>query len=353
MKRSEAKGLGQGAVKRWVLAMVAMTAACVGNDPEAIQDPPSGPTDGGSAGAAASSSSGAASSSSSGGPATGMPNGALDAFWATFHAGDIDGLKAVQAQLVAARAATPNDPGLSIVVGMSYVWANAENARATTPMTLPEMQDAARATLANLQDGTKLAPNEPRAWAHLGTAMVTIGGATGNTAMRDQGQAMVVEKTMPVEKAEGAFALAAAMSQAPLGSAGFDQSIEYFFTAFEDCLGKKLDRSDPDFSGYDAKRTTARPKDVCFNQPHWPHAEEGNFLVFGDTLVKANKIVAAKKAYAAALAVPEAGTWKYKSVVEGRLAEDLTQRMRSYRVPGATAASVGASPFNCVQCHQR
>lgn len=341
--------------KRWALVMmVAMTAACVGEDAE-VPDPqaPNAPATGSSSGETSSSSSGgaASSSSSSGGPAP--TSGALDAFWTTFLAGDIDGAKAAQAKLVAARAASPDDATLPIVLGMSYVWANAENARAKTPMTLPEMQAAAQATLANLQDGTKLAPNEPRAWAHLGTAMVTIGGATGDAAMRDQGQALVVQKTMPVEKAEGAFALAAAMSQAPLGSPGFDQSIDYFFTAFEDCLDKKLDRNNPDFSSYDAKRTTHRPKDVCFNQPHWPHAEEGNFLVFGDALVKANMIDAAKKAYAAALAVPEAKTWKYKSVVEGRLAEDLTKRMRSYRLPGATAASVGAAPFNCVQCHQR
>lgn len=343
-------------MKRWAFAMIAMTAACVGQEAE-VPDPqaPATPESSSSSGGTSSSSSGGASSSSSssssGGPAT--QGGALDAFWTTFLAGDIDGAKAAQAKLVAARAASPNDATLPIVLGMSYVWANAENARAKTPMTLPEMQAAAQATIANLQDGTKLAPNEPRAWAHLGTAMVTIGGATGDATMRDQGQALVVQKTMPVEKAEAAFALAAAMSQAPLGTPGFEQSIEYFFTAFEDCLDKKLDRNNPDFSGYDAKRTTKRPKDVCFNQPHWPHAEEGNFLVFGDALVKANMIDAAKKAYAAALAVPEAKTWTYKSVVEGRLAEDLTKRMRSYRVPGATAASVGAAPFNCVQCHQR
>lgn len=346
-------------MKRWARAMIAvgaMTVGCVGGDAEEIADPAAPPAaSGSSSGGAASSSSGAPASSSSSSSSGGTPSGgaALDAFWATFHAGDIDALKAAQAKLVAARTAAPKDPTLPIVLGMSYVWANAENARAKTPMTLPEMMAAAQSTLANLQDGTKLAPDEPRAWAHLGTAMVTIGGATGDTAMRDQGQALVVQKTMPVEKAEAAFALAAAMSQAPLGTPGFDQSIEYFFTAFEDCLDKKLDRTNPDFSGFDAKRTTSRPKDVCFNQPHWPHAEEGNFLVFGDALVKANKIDAAKKAYAAALAVPEAATWKYKDVVTGRLAEDLTKRMRSYRVPGATAASVGAAPFNCVQCHQR
>jgi hypothetical protein len=277
----------------------------------------------------------------------------LDEFWATFLAGDIDALPAVQTKLTAARGADPKEPALALVLGMSFVWSNAENERAKTPLSLQEMQAAAQATLVNLQDLTKLAPNEPRAWAHLGTAMVTIGGATGNATMRDQGRAMVEAKTMPAEKAEGSFALAAAMSQAPLGSPGFDQSIEYFFAALEDCLGRALDRNAPDFVGYDDKRTTTRPRDVCFNQPHWPHAEEGNFLVFGDALVKANKLEAARRAYAAALKVPEATTWKYRDVVTARLSENLQMRMMRYRVPGATAPSVGASPANCGQCHTK
>jgi hypothetical protein len=236
---------------------------------------------------------------------------------------------------------------------MSHVWAIAENDRAAKPLGLPEMIEGANQTLAELTDLTRLAPDEPRAYAHLGTAMVTIGSATGDLGMRDRGQAMVEKMTMPREKAEGSFALAAAFSQAPAGTPELARSVEYFFAAFEDCLGRTLDRDAPSFDGYDDRRTGERPRDVCYNQEHWPHAEEGNFLVFGDALVKAGKLGAARRAYEAAGRVPEAPKWRLKDVLAARLKEDLAARAASYVTPGASAAPVGAAPHLCGQCHAR
>lgn len=260
---------------------------------------------------------------------------ATERFWTTFQAGQVDELAPVQRELVKERDVRPTDPDIRLVLGMSYVWGSAEG-----HLSIPEKLANANRTLEELRAFTELAPEEPRSWAHLGTAMVTIGGATGNAKMRDDGRRMVEEKTMPKERAEAGFALGAAMSQAPPGTPGVAAAIDYFFMAYEDCIGHAIDRDAPSFDGLEARRTSERPRDVCFNQPHWPHAEEGNFLVFGDTLEKAGKRDAARKVWEAAKAVPAFADWKFKSAIDDRLA-------------GKPHEGVGAAPSLCTQCHAK
>lgn len=225
----------------------------------------------------------------------------------------------------------PDDPQIPLVLGMSYVWGSAENERATRPLSLGQMIANADRTLTELRAFTELAPDEPRSWAHLGTAMVSIGRAKGDAALREEGRRIVETKTKPVERAEAGFALGAAFSPLP-------DALDYFFMAYEDCIGTPLDRRAPSFDGLDARRTSERPRDVCFNQPHWPHAEEGNLLVFGDTLEKAGKMEAARRAWEAARAVPTFASWKFKAAIADRLA-------------GKPHEGVGAAPSLCTQCH--
>lgn len=269
-------------------------------------------------------------------PTTRAP-AATDDFWKAFLAGDLDAVPSIQQTL---EAGDPNDPSTRLVLGMSYVWRNAENARAKEPLSPGEMFVNAQKTLEHLRALTELAPNEPRAWAHRGTATVTIGLATGNAAMVEEGRVMVESRTMPYDRAEAGFALGAAMSRAGAGTPELATAIDYLFTAYEYCLGRALDRDAPSFEGLDAARTSERPRDVCFDREHWPHAEEGNFLVLGDALEKAGKKDAARRAWEAARTVPTFASWKLSSVIDDRLA-------------GKTHEEVGAAPYLCTQCHQR
>lgn len=264
---------------------------------------------------------------------------AVGGFWTTFHAGDIDGAPDAQHAMIVAQSELPGDPPLALTLGMSEIWRAAENARAKEPLDIRGLTTGAESALYQLRRYTELAPEEPRSWAHLGTAMVTVGGATGNVTMREDGRRMVEEKTMPKERAEAGFALGAAMSQAPAGTPGLAAAVDYFFLAYEDCIGHAIDRDAPSFDGLEARRTTERPRDVCFNRPRWPHAEEGSFLVFGDTLEKAGRKDAARKVWEAAKVVPSFAGWSFKSVIEDRLA-------------GKPHEGVGAAPSLCTQCHQ-
>lgn len=62
-----------------------------------------------------------------------------------------------------------------------------------------------------------------------------------------------------------------------------------------------------------------------------PHVETSSLLNFGDSLVKAGNLTGARAAYRAAMTRAGFTTWKFASVVQSRMTEDLAARATLYQ----------------------
>jgi hypothetical protein len=142
----------------------------------------------------------------------------------------------------------------------------------------------------------------------------------------------------------------------PADSAAYRQALEWEWRDIDVCVNERVDRDNPDFAKYMPLATSEGPKRACWNTWIAPHNFEGFFLNMGDMLVKAGEWRTARIMYANAKLSPTYAQWKFRDVLERRIAEaqanvtvfgaprpDDTNRMRMME----------ASPFACMACHRQ
>lgn len=104
-------------------------------------------------------------------------------------------------------------------------------------------------------------------------------------------------------------------------------------------------------------QTTEGAKRVCWNSWIAPHNLEGFFLNLGDMLVKAGEWQTAQKMYANAKLSPSYPQWKFRDVLEDRIAS-AQANVTIFNAPARSADKVRermmiVSPFSCMACHQQ
>jgi hypothetical protein len=106
-----------------------------------------------------------------------------------------------------------------------------------------------------------------------------------------------------------------------------------------------------------AMETTEGPKRACWNSWIAPHNFEGFFMNMGDMLVKAGEWQTAQIIYADAKLSATYDQWKFRDVLEERIAAaQVNVTVFNESAPGADKSRqrmMIATPFACMACHQQ
>jgi len=94
---------------------------------------------------------------------------------------------------------------------------------------------------------------------------------------------------------------------------------------------------------------------VCYNNPVAPHSISGTFLSVGDSWLKRGDLAQAKRWYDAIKTAPDYPTWRYKPILEARLADLAGMRDKFRNDTGkldvAEPAMMFQSSISCGVCH--
>ena len=183
-------------------------------------------------------------------------------------------------------------------------------------------------------------------------ALALLGAFLAETGLDRAAGASLVEQSTALAPEVGHFQRMHIRRGAPMDDAETAISVEAGYQFWETCLGARVDRNNPDFTGKVQAPSDDAFENFCWGSSRVPHGFEGTWLIFGDMLVKAGKLEAARRAYLNARLGPNYNTWLHKPALEERLRSDLAARAATYLQRDPTKwAPIGLPPFSCTQCH--
>jgi hypothetical protein len=275
-------------------------------------------------------------------------------FWRTLHGGDYDGIpKALQA-VKGAYLQTPGDAVTAAHVGFLHIWRLAESARQET--LSPSITDDAVLARKYFQEAVALHPGEARYQGFLASSMLAEASIHKDEKLTRQGYFTMLD-AIDAWPEFNLFTGGYVMSPQPATSERFKQGLAWQWRTLDECSGTTVDRRNPAFDNYMALATQTGPKRVCWNSWIAPHNFEGFFMNMGDMLVKSGDWQTAQKIYANARLSPDYGQWKFKGVLEERIAR-AEANVAAFNVPGrgrgaGDAVIMNHSRFACMACHQQ
>jgi hypothetical protein len=274
-------------------------------------------------------------------------------FWKTFHAGDYAGIANAMEAVKGAYLQSPNDPQTAAHVGFLHVWRIAERARMDT--VSPSITDDAALARRYFGEAVALQPAEARYQGFLATTMLTEASIHKDEKLQRRGY-YAMRDAVDAWPEFNLFTAGYVMSNQPADSARFKEGLEMQWRTIDLCSGTAVDRRNPDFASFMRLETQTGPKRVCWNSWIAPHNFEGFFLNMGDMLVKAGDWATAQKVYANAKLSSTYGGWKYRDVLEARIAQ-AQGNVAAFNAPSRGRASGDAvmmaqSRFACMGCHQ-
>lgn len=154
------------------------------------------------------------------------------------------------------------------------------------------------------------------------------------------------------------FTVAYVLTSLPAERPEFNLGMEMMWKNLDVCFATKIDRSNPDVSGFLRDFMPIGNKRFCLNSETSPHNFEGFFMIFGDLLVKTGQPAIAKIMYANAKLLPSFYTWPSKDSLIQKIAT-ADQNVALYKLPvlPMTKPTHGTITFHtdksCMVCHQK
>jgi hypothetical protein len=275
-------------------------------------------------------------------------------FWESLHAGRYDEIPTVLNVLTESYLADPNDAVTAAHIGWMHIWRLAESSRLErAPAAITDHAVLARRYF---QEAVQLNPHEARYLGFLAVATTTEGRIHKDEKLTRRGYALMLD-AIDAWPEFNLFTAGYGPSRMPAESQRFKEALQWQWRTLDLCAGERVDRTSPEFAPYMALETTTGRKRVCWNSWIAPHNFEGFFLNMGDMLVKAGAWQTAQRIYANARQSPTYAQWKYREVLEMRIAAAQTN-VAIFNAPAgyadrAVPPMMVASPFACMACHQR
>lgn len=273
-------------------------------------------------------------------------------FWKTFHGGDYDGIPRALEALKAAYLQSPTDAETAAHIGFLHTWRLTERSRlAALPASITD-----DAMLARRYFGEALAlnPNEARYRGFLSGMMLAEAAIHQDEKLRRRGHYMMLD-AVDAWPEFNLFTAGYVYSGQPADSPRFKQGLEMQWRTLDLCSGTTVDRREPDFRPFMTLQTQQGPKRVCWNSWIAPHNFEGFFLNMGDMLVKSGDWAMARKIYANARLSPAYSSWKFRPVLESRIAQ-AQANVAAFNAPRSATAGdavvMAQARFACTGCHQ-
>jgi hypothetical protein len=275
-------------------------------------------------------------------------------FWQTLHAGQYEEIPTALQALTGAYLANPNDATTAAHIGWMHIWRLAESARLDpVPATITDDAVLARRYF---QEAVNLNPHEPRYLGFLASATLAEGSIHKDEKVTRRGYYLMLD-AIDAWPEFNLFTAGYVASGLPADSKQFKQALQWQWRNLDVCVNGEVDRTNPTFAKYMAMETTEGPRRACWNSWIAPHNFEGFFLNMGDMLVKAGEWQTAQKIYADAKLSATYPQWKYRDVLEERIAA-AKENVSVFNAPAAGAGKsrqrlMIASPFACMACHQQ
>ena len=270
-------------------------------------------------------------------------------FWRTFHSGDYDDIPRPADALTAAYLATPNDPVTAAHLAWLHNWRMAERARRdSVPATITDDIILARRYF---EEAVALNPSDPRTLGFLAGHRLAEGTMHHDERLTRRGYFTMLD-AIDAWPEFNLFTAGYVMSRLPSDSPRFRQAIEWEWENLDECLETRIDRGNPDYTRYMSLETRVGVKRVCWNSWIAPHNFEGFFLNMGDMLVKSGDWGTGVKLYQNARLSRQYATWKFRPVLEDRIAhaQDNVARFNA-KGPDRDGLMIN-SAFACMACHQ-
>jgi hypothetical protein len=290
-------------------------------------------------------------------PSTTRSNAAEQAdalFWKTLHDGQYDQIPVVLNALTAAYLENPNDTITAAHIGWMHVWHLSERVRmAEIPATIT---DHAMLSRRYFEEAVRLNPTEARYLGFYAAMLLAEGAIHKDEKLTRKGYFTLLNSIKAFPEFNY-FTAGYVMSDRPHDSERFKEGLEYQWLNLDVCVGEKVDRQNPDYQKYMHMETKEGPKRVCWNSWIAPHNFEGFFLSMGDMLVKSGDWQTAQKIYANARLSPDYAQWKFRDVLEERIAQAEANVALFNAPPDATGRTAKPimvqSAFACMGCHQK
>ncbi len=272
-------------------------------------------------------------------------------FWATLHGGQYDAIGPALDQLEAAYLAHPDDPRTAAHVAFLHVWRASERARKAS--ISPTITDDLVVARRYFEQAVQLAPDDPRFRGFLAGMTLAEGSIHHDEKLTRTGF-FAMNDAVDAWPEFNLFTRGYVMSGLPASSPRYADAVEDQWHNLDVCIGRRLDRDNPDYAPYMASEQRTGWKRVCWNSWIAPHNFEGFFLNMGDMLVKQGDPAKARKVYAQARLAREYPSWPYRDVLDRRIAqaEENVAYFRADPPRDAERRMMGQSAFSCMGCHQ-
>ncbi len=245
---------------------------------------------------------------------------ARNAFWSALWNASYEELPGVIDQLTAAYLENPRDPEIALLSAHAHFWRIAEFRRDSNAG--PSITDHFIVAEKFFEEAKRLRPGDVRILGWLGGIKLTLGKLHGDERLKREGYFMLQEGVESFPEFNY-FSLSYAMSALPPNDPRWGEVVEATWKTLDACTGSTFDRRNPDYSRFMAIESSydrAGPKRVCWNSEIAPHNLEGFFMHMGDVLVKQGSSDAARRAYNNAKLSGTYESWKFKSMLEERIA---------------------------------
>jgi hypothetical protein len=282
---------------------------------------------------------------------TTLSHQATETFWAALHAGDYAQAPEAVRLLAAAYLENPRQPEISLLLAHAHLWTIAERAR--NQELDPRITDHAILAEKYFTEAYRLSPEDHRIPGWLGGVKLALGQIHQDERLTREGYFMLHD-AIALFPEFNYFSAGYVMSSRPRDDDKFQEAMDDMWKNLDLCADEQIDRDNPDYRKFMAQETTSGPKRVCWNSKIAPHNFEGFFLNMGDMLVEQGKPATARKIYQIAKLSKDYETWRYKQLLEGRLAQ-AEDRVRQFKAvdPKQQPELLFNSAHSCTACHAK
>ena len=253
--------------------------------------------------------------------------------------------------LTAAYLDTPADAVTAAHIAWSHNWRMAERSRlSAVSATITDDTMVARRYF---DEAVRLDPTDPRTQGFLAGHTIVEGTLHKDERLVRRGYFMMLD-AIDAWPEFNLFTAGYVMSRLPADSPRFTEGLEWEWRNLDECLGERIDRTNPDYAKYMKLETKEGRKRVCWNSWIAPHNLEGFFLNMGDMLVKSGNWQTAQKIYANAKYTREYKSWTFAPILDERIAQAQENVAAFNGAQGAPARPIMInSAYACMACHQQ
>lgn len=282
---------------------------------------------------------------------TDLSRKATETFWTALHAGDYAQAPEAIRLLTAAYLENPRQPEIALLLAHAHLWRIAERFR--DPDTDPRITDHAILAERYFVEAHRLNRDDHRILGWLGGIRLAMGSIHADERLTREGY-YLLHDAIRLYPEFNYFSAGYPLSSLPAHDEKFREGVEDMWQDLALCAGEPLDRANPDYRKYMAQATTTGPKRVCWNSWIAPHNFEGFFLNMGDMLVKQGEAETARKIYAIAKLSTDYESWRYKDLLDARIAQ-AGERAQLFQLPDPARHPeiMFRSAHACTACHAK